>query len=96
MQRYKEHRLDIYARPHKVYEYYVTGTGEFPWDMLRYDSAWPADSSDAAKLGVGYWGNDDDCIRVRSIKMRSYRQPTINRWSSFTWSVGIESLETAS
>jgi len=87
-----EHRLEPHERPRWVYEYYVTGTGEFPWDMLRYDACWPADSTEAYKMGVGFWGKDDAYSRRRSIKLRSYRAPTVDRWSSFTWSVGVEDL----
>ena len=64
---------------HRVpgYEYVVTGRGEFPVDMMRYDQAWPLDpilSSD----------------RRRSITMRGLAEPTIARWASFGWSVGFE------
>ena len=78
------YRLDTHERPKQMYEYWVTGRGEFPWDMLRHDSCWPCTGADASKLqcypGEGY-------TKHRSIKLRSYREPTIERWSSFLWSV---------
>ena len=48
--RYTEHHLKADERPRTRYEYIVTGRGEFPWDMLRYDRCWPMSSSDVAKL----------------------------------------------
>lgn len=93
-ERCTQHRLDTHERPKHTYEYYVTGSGEFPWDMLRYDACWPTDSIEAFKMGIGFWGHDDEYKKLRSIKMRSYREPTIGRWSSFTWSVGLHNLET--
>lgn len=89
--RFVEYRLEASERPKAYYEYYVSGTGEFPFDMLRHDSAWPASGADAAKLER--WEEAYRSRSVRSIKLRSYREPTIDRWRSFTWSVGIENLE---
>ena len=82
--RYTEHRLSQDARPRTRYEYIVTGRGEFPWDMLRYDRCWPMSSSDVGKL--------DATREPRSILICSYTQPTLARWSSFGWSCGVEKL----
>ena len=72
-----------------LYEYYVTGRGIFPFDMLRYDQAWPATSSDAVKLqGFSESG-------MRSVKLHSYKAPTIERWLSFAWSVGLENINSS-
>ena len=82
-------RFEKYKVDHKItnqYTYYVTGRGQFPWDMLRYDSAWPATGDDAAKL-------HDSGSKIRSIRMLSYKEPTIERWFSFLWSVGTENLQ---
>jgi len=75
--RYKTIQLLVRGKPAPGYEYVVTGRGEFPVDMMRYDQAWPLDpilSSD----------------RRRSITMRGLAEPTIGRWASFGWSVGFE------
>jgi len=85
MNRFLEHRLRADERPKTIYEYYVTGSGEFPFDMLRHDSCWPATGMDVVLI-------DRHERQLRSIKIRSYRKPTIDRWSSFTWSVGTENL----
>jgi hypothetical protein len=88
-ERWSEYKLDQHARPRVIYEYFVTGHGTFPFDMLRFDSCWPASGEDAAKLE---WFTEGHAYRKnRSIRMRSYREPTVDRWSSFNWSVGTES-----
>lgn len=71
-------------KPSKVYEYYVSGYTHFPMDMLRYDQCWPVSPDDASNIG-GHAYN-------RSIKMRSYSEPTVDRWKSFLWSVGTEKI----
>jgi hypothetical protein len=74
-------------KPRTLYIYYVTGRGQFPLDMLRYDCAWPASSVDVSKI-------EDYERKPRSVQLHSYQEPTIARWSSFVWSVGNEKLET--
>lgn len=91
-ERYTEFRLEAHERPKTMYEYYVSGTGSFPFDMLRFDSCWPASGFDAAAMDDCSYAKIDRRSGVRSIKLRSYRAPTIDRWSSFTWSVGREDL----
>ena len=84
--RYTEHRLAPGTAPRTRYEYIVTGRGSFPLDMLRHDACWPMSSSDVAKLDAGA-GREP-----RSIAIRSYSAPTIERWKSFGWSPGVEKL----
>lgn len=67
-----------------LYTYWVTGSGMFPTDMLRHDSAWPADPESAEKLG-----NERFDTKV-SVRVRSYMTPTTDRWLSFGWSVSEE------
>jgi hypothetical protein len=80
--------LERRDRPKARYQYYVTGRSRFPFDMLRHDSAWPATGYDAALLEYDEVRRSD-----RSIQLRSYRAPTIDRWSSFGWSVGFAAAE---
>ena len=89
--KYTQYRLQPDERPRLVYEYYVTGHGVFPTDMLRFDSAWPARGEDAAKMERQ---NAESMLvrNRRSIRMRSYREPTVDRWISFGWSVGTVDL----
>jgi hypothetical protein len=90
-ERYIAYRLEAGERPRTFYEYYVSGHGDFPLDMLRHDSCWPASGEDAAKMDWQSWGAPR--FAVRSIRMRSYKEPTIGRWSSFGWSPGPHNLE---
>lgn len=83
MQRFISIPLPASERPKTFYQYYVTGVGTFPTDMLRHDAAWPASEDDAARL---------EGHERRSIGLHSYREPTIARWQSFLWSVGVEKL----
>jgi hypothetical protein len=90
--RWSEYKIDQHERPKIIYEYFVTGRGAFPFDMLRYDSCWPASSEDAAKLDMQFANAEHAYRQHRSIRMRSYREPTVERWSSFNWSAGTERL----
>lgn len=65
----------------KIYEYTVEGRGDFPFDMLRYDCAWPAIGDSAAYLIV----DQEERRMVRKIRLRSIQRPTEGRWSSFGW-----------
>jgi hypothetical protein len=64
----------------------VQGKGTFPFDMLRYDCCYPADSQSASDLIVY---DRDDRRRLRTITLRSQItvRPTEDRWRSFHWSV---------
>lgn len=93
-QRYDMYTLEAFEKPKKLYEYYVSGTGMFPFDMLRFDHCWPASGNDAALLDdATEYHRSGHRSKLRSIKMRSYREPTIDRWVSFTWSVGTQKLQ---
>lgn len=62
----------------KIGHFTVEGSGPFPWDMLRYDGAWPTTSEDVQKLhGTGR----------RRIHLSSAQGPTHARWASFGWKV---------
>jgi hypothetical protein len=86
-ERWSEYYLVTSERPKTRYAYFVSGRGDFPFDMLRHDSCWPATGVDAARLFYL-----DDRRDVRSVRMLSYSKPTIDRWSSFGWSVGTQDL----
>jgi hypothetical protein len=63
----------------------VVGSGEFPFDMLRYDKCWPASQADSGRMPdpalVGVLG------RQRRIEMHGLVKPTAGRWRSFGWTV---------
>lgn len=68
-----------------MHSFIVRGRGPFPFDMLRFDSCYPATSTDAAKMEHH---RDED----RSIKLTtdSWLAPTKDRWASFLWGVTEE------
>lgn len=60
----------------------VEGAGEFPFDMLRYDSCWPKRGShDSGKLSQHY---SDERRRVVLVTCDG-AAPTPARWESFGW-----------
>jgi len=85
--RWTEYVLVRDEQPKCLFEYWVTGSGQFPFDMLRYDAAWPVSSDDAVKLDRGAFVGDRT-RSLRSVKLHSYSRPEVDRWSSFGWSVG--------
>lgn len=70
------------------YTFTVSGRGEFPWDMLRYDDAFPADAESAAALP-----RPPGTLKEsrRQIRLATHRRggPTIARWQSFNWSCHV-------
>jgi hypothetical protein len=76
----------------------VTGRLSFPMDMLRYDSAWPATSDDAAILaqmmqdgGVLHETDSAGAFHrvTATLNLRCYGKPTPDRWASFGWGCAI-------
>lgn len=65
----------------KVWHYEVTGRGQFPFDMLRYDRCWPTHESEAGKLADHY-----GTVRG-TFQITGYSEPTVGRWQSFGWTV---------
>jgi hypothetical protein len=60
----------------------VTGKGDFPFDMLRYDLCWPASEQDARLLPT-----DRHPYTGRTINLKGLKTPTAARWASFGWNV---------
>jgi len=69
----------------KVYEKFVVveGCGNFPLDMLRYDSAFPATEHDAA-IAQNYQDKRSVALVLRT---KNKLAPTERRWQSFLWPV---------
>jgi hypothetical protein len=61
----------------------VRGSGEFPWDMLRYDMCGPKTEEDSYKLRTSE--------EVRTVTLRRFspsgKPATEDRWRSFGWQV---------
>lgn len=72
----------------------VTGSGDFPFDMLRYDECWPYQSEDAVSVGSTPQISGGAHFKRRSVRLMTNNPhaPTAGRWSSFTWKAepGIE------
>lgn len=66
----------------------VRGRGEFPIDMLRYDSAVPLNGSDVTSVATD-WAPG----AARNVTLRRFypaggvAAPTVERWRSFGWVV---------
>jgi hypothetical protein len=74
----------------------VIGTGEFPADMLRYDSATAATPHDQRIIDAAYENPDSAGVLWDGTRLRVNRvnlvttdrhAPTVDRWRSFMWRV---------
>lgn len=66
------------------YTYTVQGAGEFPFDMLRYDSCYPATQEAVSVMAPG---GPRPRLPMRSVQVTGRREPTEGRWASFGWHV---------
>lgn len=64
-----------------AFRYSVHGRGAFPFDMLRYDLAWPATQDDVVALTVE---------TERGVRLRGLKEPTPERWATFGWRVEVD------
>lgn len=67
----------------KAYRYAVIGMGEFPFDMLRYDRAFPTVEQETPLMGNAHRQDEG----MRRIHLMSAQAPTKARWGSFGWRV---------
>ena len=68
-------------------KFYVRGRGEFPFDMLRYDAAYPTGPGDAS----GMYGGWD--TKTRTVQLETNRNTfTPARWASFGWAANEEDI----
>lgn len=74
----------------EVQTFTVTGRGPFPFDMLRYDSCYPAHVEDA--VAMDYTSEPSSLQGLRSVTLESAiaSSPTIQRWESFGWCIEVE------
>ena len=65
----------------------VEGSGDFPVDMLRYDSCWPDTSDDVAFMGTMHYSSRGKRALVVACYSPYVSWPfTDKRWLSFGWS----------
>ena len=65
-------------------DYVVSGEGEFPVDMLRYDQSTPNSESDSQLIGHTDRHREVALTCITEIK---YWLPAWGRWDSFGWNV---------
>lgn len=77
----------------RIIRFTVEGTGTFPFDMLRYDAAWPASSEDAIALDHENWRSHPKAGDRYSVKLLSHGPAiTPDRWRSFGWTVTAQEV----
>jgi len=65
-----------------VYAYTVQGRGDFPWDMLRYDRAYPLTDPSPSQ----YETDPKAWTTARTVQIEG-QDCTPDRWASFLWTV---------
>ena len=68
-----------------LYNFTVTGTHEFPWDMLRYDRCWPHHETTITEMAP--YHRSSRYNEMRTVMLQGLREPTEARWSSFGWKI---------
>lgn len=68
---------------HRI-RFVVRGSGQFPYDMLRYDCCFPVESGNAL---AGDWDAPARDVVLEHRGPDPGWRPTYDRWSSFTWAV---------
>jgi len=66
------------------YRFTVMGNSDFPLDMLRYDACWPC--APESIEGMAYRRHEHRA-EIRTVELKSLREPTAGRWASFMWKV---------
>lgn len=78
------------AEAYYWFRFTVVGRGQFPFDMLRHDEAFPADTASAMNMAPGETRDERKAVREVTLVVktpRSYWMPTFGRWASFGWIV---------
>jgi hypothetical protein len=70
----------------KKYIYTVKGQGQLPFDMLRYDQAWPRTSRDAALIDAHVRSGARPRVEWE-VDLMGIKMPTEARWRSYGWEV---------
>lgn len=84
------------ARKQYLHTFTVQGSGTFPIDMLRFDSAYPATETVSGRIEATFNRHHDPLAGTSekpiSLHHRGERdwEPTVGRWESFGWSVRPE------
>jgi hypothetical protein len=84
-----------FTKTHGIQRYVATGTGRFPLDMLRYDSAWPATEHDANILDTHLTCGGTvpfEGVQLKRAQIDAHSMPAIDRWRSYGWHVALLNL----
>lgn len=79
-----------------ITDFTVSGYLPFPMDMLRYDSAWPATSSDATTIHNmlsehgAYDPTGNRITAIVNLRCHGKGSPTPPRWGSFGWACEVK------
>lgn len=68
-------------------EFTITGMGDIPMDMFRYDRCTPLTQQDVAQFSALEMVDNPIDIRMVRFTRRKSDGPTINRWKSFGWNI---------
>ena len=69
----------------------VEGEGDFPFDMLRYDNAWPELESEIHKLVPAPTEKYGQPRRIKLLRFTFNGEgPNEARWKSFLWKIAGE------
>ena len=86
----------------QITTFVVRGRYGFPYDMLRYDQAWPS-AAGASALSYAARGDNQEVTDVEKgttrwvsveIELVTHGHVTPDRWSSFGWTVTSQSTRT--
>jgi hypothetical protein len=77
------------ARKVFTHRFMVSGSRQFPADMLRYDRCYPESNDDVAEMFTTSAENNYDTRRRVELVAREEKHwtPTKDRWRSFGWLV---------
>ena len=74
----------------KTVEFTVEGLAPFPYDMLRYDSCFPANQEAARRMGLLSFADDDKTqitLQTHTTTRTASLAVCPDRWKSFGWAV---------
>lgn len=63
----------------------VSGTGDFPVDMLRYDRCTPEHETDSGLIARSFAPLYSEKLQINLLYVD--REPTEARWKSFSWEI---------
>ena len=81
-----------------IQEFEVEGSGDFPFDMFRYDQCYPVrEGTDTGQMSTPSYGRHPlpkRVIKLERIMLNKHQMPTSDRWKSFLWRVVEGSVKT--